>query len=103
MCDVFADRLGHRVAPLKVGCGLEEGVAQGPLINQAAVEKVERHIADALDYGMVGIHEGVIWTEVAPFGGVKESGLGREGSRCAIVEFLEMHYLCMAHWWAGRD
>ena len=178
--DVFAERLGRRVAALKVGSGLEAGVAQGPLINQAAVEKVERHIADALDkgaglvcggqrhalggtffeptvlrdvqpsmlvareetfgpvaplfrfateqeavrlandtpfglaayfysrdvgriwrvaealdYGMVGINEGIISTEVAPFGGVKESGLGREGSRYGIDEFLEMKYLCM--------
>jgi len=178
--DVFAERLGRRVAALKVGSGLEAGVAQGPLINQAAVAKVERHIADALDkgaglvcggqrhvlggtffeptvlrdvqptmlvareetfgpvaplfrfateqeavqlandtpfglaayfysrdvgriwrvaealdYGMVGINEGIISTEVAPFGGVKESGLGREGSRYGIEEFLEMKYLCM--------
>ena len=52
-------------------------------------------VAEALDYGMVGISEGIISTEVAPFGGVKESGLGREGSRYGIEEFLEMKYLCM--------
>jgi len=52
-------------------------------------------VAEALDYGMVGINEGIISTEVAPFGGVKESGLGREGSRYGIEEFLEMKYLCM--------
>jgi succinate-semialdehyde dehydrogenase/glutarate-semialdehyde dehydrogenase len=178
--DTFAERLGRRVAAMKVGSGLEDGVVQGPLINPAAVDKVERHIADALekgaalvcggrrhalggtffeptvlrdvspamlvaheetfgpvaplfrftteqqavqmandtsfglaayfysrdvgriwrvaealDYGMVGINEGIISTEVAPFGGIKESGLGREGSRYGIEEFLEMKYLCM--------
>jgi len=178
--DEFADKLGERVAALKVGSGLEEGVVQGPLINEAAVAKVERHIADALDkgagvvcggqrhslggtffqptvlrdvlpsmlvareetfgpvaplfrfsteeeaiamandtrfglaayfysrdigrvwrvaealeYGIVGINEGIISTEVAPFGGVKESGLGREGSHYGIDEFLEIKYLCM--------
>ena len=48
-----------------------------------------------LETGIVGINEGIISTEVAPFGGVKESGLGREGSRYGIDEFLEMKYLCM--------
>jgi len=178
--DAFATKLGERVAALKVGSGLEEGVVQGPLINEAAVAKVERHIADAVDkgarvvcggrrhalggtffeptvlrdvlpsmlvareetfgpvaplfrfateqqaiamandtrfglaayfysrdigriwrvaealeYGIVGINEGIISTEVAPFGGMKESGLGREGSHYGIDEFLEIKYLCM--------
>jgi succinate-semialdehyde dehydrogenase/glutarate-semialdehyde dehydrogenase len=52
-------------------------------------------IAEGLDTGIVGINEGIISTEVAPFGGVKESGLGREGSKYGIEEFLEMKYLCM--------
>lgn len=52
-------------------------------------------VAEALEYGMVGINEGLISTEVAPFGGVKESGLGREGSRHGIEDYLEMKYLCM--------
>lgn len=52
-------------------------------------------IAEALEYGMVGINEGLISTEVAPFGGVKESGLGREGSQHGIEDYLEMKYLCM--------
>ncbi|MGC2413315.1 MAG: NADP-dependent succinate-semialdehyde dehydrogenase [Stellaceae bacterium] len=52
-------------------------------------------VAEALDYGMVGINTGIISTEVAPFGGVKESGLGREGSKYGIEEFLEVKYLCM--------
>jgi succinate-semialdehyde dehydrogenase/glutarate-semialdehyde dehydrogenase len=52
-------------------------------------------VAEALEFGIVGINEGVISTEVAPFGGVKESGLGREGSHHGIEEFLEMKYLMM--------
>jgi succinate-semialdehyde dehydrogenase/glutarate-semialdehyde dehydrogenase len=52
-------------------------------------------VAEALEYGMVGINEGIISTEVAPFGGVKESGLGREGSKYGIDEFTELKYLCM--------
>jgi succinate-semialdehyde dehydrogenase/glutarate-semialdehyde dehydrogenase len=53
-------------------------------------------VSTALEYGIVGINEGIISTEVAPFGGVKESGLGREGSRYGIEDYLEMKYLCMA-------
>jgi succinate-semialdehyde dehydrogenase/glutarate-semialdehyde dehydrogenase len=178
--DAFAEKLADAVAGLTVGDGMSEGTNQGPLINAAAVDKVEAHIADAvakgarvvcggrrharggtffeptiladvsaqmrvaseetfgpvaplfrfeteeqavqmanateyglaayfysrdigrvwrvaeaLDYGMVGINEGIISTEVAPFGGVKESGLGREGSRYGIDEFVEIKYLCM--------
>ena len=52
-------------------------------------------VSEALEYGMVGINEGIISTEVAPFGGVKESGLGREGSRYGIDDYLEIKYLCM--------
>jgi succinate-semialdehyde dehydrogenase/glutarate-semialdehyde dehydrogenase len=52
-------------------------------------------VAEALDYGMVGINEGLISTEIAPFGGVKESGLGREGSHFGIEEYVEIKYLCM--------
>jgi len=52
-------------------------------------------VAEALEYGIVGINTGIISTEVAPFGGVKESGLGREGSKYGIEEFLEIKYLCM--------
>lgn len=51
--------------------------------------------AEALEYGMVGINTGLISTEVAPFGGVKESGIGREGSRYGIEEFIEVKYLCL--------
>jgi succinate-semialdehyde dehydrogenase/glutarate-semialdehyde dehydrogenase len=178
--DAFAERLVRAVGALKVGPGLETGVLQGPLIDNAAVEKVEQHIrdavakgativqggqrldgagrffaptvlvgvtpamdvareetfgpvaplfrfdtesdaiglanatefglaayfygrdigrvwrvAEALEYGIVGINTGLISTEVAPFGGMKESGLGREGSRYGIEEYLEIKYLCI--------
>ncbi len=52
-------------------------------------------VAEALEYGIVGINEGIISTEVAPFGGVKQSGFGREGSKYGIEEYLEVKYLCM--------
>ena len=178
--DAFAAKLAEAVSALKVGPGLEGDFQQGPLINEEAVLKVERHIADAvskgarivmggkrhslggtffqptiladvtpdmlpareetfgpvaplfrfhteeeavrmandtefglaayfysrdvgrvwrvsraLEYGIVGINEGIISTEVAPFGGMKESGLGREGSKYGIEDFLEVKYLCM--------
>ena len=177
--DAFAEKLVAAVRKLKVGNGFEAGVAQGPLIDHAAVEKVEEHIQDAvsqgarvllggkrhalgqtffeptvlgdvtpkmkvaseetfgpvaplfrfdtdqqaiqmandtefglasyfysrdigriwraaegLESGMVGINTGLISNEVAPFGGVKQSGLGREGSRYGIEEFVEIKYLC---------
>jgi succinate-semialdehyde dehydrogenase / glutarate-semialdehyde dehydrogenase len=176
--DAFAGKLADRVSKMKVGPGAEEGVAQGPLINQAGLAKVEAHVADALakgasaiiggkrhalgrtffeptvlidvnadmrlaaeetfgpvaplfrfrredeaihfanatpyglaayfysrdiarvfrvteklEFGIVGVNDGIISTEVAPFGGVKESGLGREGSRHGVEEFLEMKYM----------
>jgi succinate-semialdehyde dehydrogenase / glutarate-semialdehyde dehydrogenase len=176
--DAFVSKFAAKVSALKVGNGFADGVVQGPLIEPAAVEKVERHIADALakggkllaggkrlhgqfveptligdatadmlcareetfgpfapvfrfktdqeaidaanntefglasyfysrdvgrifrvaealEYGMVGINAGVIATEHVPFGGVKQSGLGREGSRHGMDEYLEMKYLCM--------
>jgi succinate-semialdehyde dehydrogenase/glutarate-semialdehyde dehydrogenase len=178
--DAFQKKLVAAVQQLKCGNGLENDVTQGPLINQKAIEKVERHIADAvahgakvvlggkksalgglffeptvlidvtgkmliakeetfgpvaplfrfkteaeaiqlandtefglasyfysndihrvwrvseaLEYGIVGINEGIISTEVAPFGGVKESGMGREGSKYGIEDYLEIKYLCM--------
>ncbi|MGB5219799.1 MAG: NAD-dependent succinate-semialdehyde dehydrogenase, partial [Polyangiales bacterium] len=179
--DEFARRLSKAVRDqLKVGNGLEDGVTQGPLINEAAVEKVESQIADAvgkgakiatggarhelggtffqptvltdvsetmvvareetfgpvaplfrfeteeeavrmandtefglasyvyggglsrvwrvaeaLAYGMVGINTGLISTAIAPFGGVKASGIGREGSKYGIEEYLEIKYLCI--------
>ena len=52
-------------------------------------------VAEALEYGIVGINEGIISTEIAPFGDIKESGIGREVSKYGIEEFLEVKYLCM--------
>ena len=52
-------------------------------------------VAEALEYGMIGINAGVISTEVAPFGGIKESGIGREGAAEGIDEYLELKYMCI--------
>ncbi|MBL6932675.1 MAG: aldehyde dehydrogenase family protein, partial [Rhodospirillales bacterium] len=52
-------------------------------------------VSEALEYGIIGANEGIISTEVAPFGGVKESGVGREGSKYGIEEFLEVKYMCL--------
>ena len=54
-----------------------------------------KRVAEALEYGMVGINAGIISNEIAPFGGVKESGIGREGSKYGIEEFVEVKYLLM--------
>jgi succinate-semialdehyde dehydrogenase/glutarate-semialdehyde dehydrogenase len=178
--DTFVQKLAAGAAKIKVGNGFEQGIAQGPLIDDQAVAKVEEHVADAmekgakvesggkkhalgghfyeptvlsnitsdmkimheetfgpvaavikfkteeeaiaaandteyglasyfysrdigrvwrvaekLEYGMVGINTGLISNEVAPFGGVKQSGLGREGSKYGMDEYLELKYLCM--------
>jgi succinate-semialdehyde dehydrogenase/glutarate-semialdehyde dehydrogenase len=178
--DAFAGKLTAAVGKLKVGNGTESGVQIGPLINEAAVVKVESHIddavskgakiltgggrhnlghgffeptvltgvtrrmkianeetfgplaalfsfssdeeviglandtefglaaylygrdigrvwrvAEALEYGMVGVNTGLISNEVAPFGGVKQSGLGREGSRYGIEDYLVIKYICL--------
>ena len=53
-------------------------------------------VAESLEYGMVGINTGLISTEVAPFGGVKQSGLGREGSHHGMEDFIELKYLCIS-------
>ena len=179
--DAFAKKLAAALSQMKIGDGLEEGVALGPLINQDAIAKVQEHIADAaakggtvfyggqshqgegffmpptivtgatkdmavateetfgplaplfkfedvdevielandtifglasyfyakdlsrvykvaeaLEYGIVGVNTGIISTEVAPFGGVKQSGLGREGSHHGIDDYLELKYICMS-------
>jgi len=52
-------------------------------------------VAEALEYGMVGVNTGLVTTEVAPFGGVKQSGLGREGSKYGIEEYVEVKYVCV--------
>ncbi|MDZ4140725.1 MAG: NAD-dependent succinate-semialdehyde dehydrogenase [Methylotenera sp.] len=179
--DEFTKKLAEKVSQLKVGAGTAEGITQGPLIDAAAIEKIESHVADAvkkgarlvqggkrhalggtffeptlladvsaealifseetfgpvaplfrfnaddevialanrtefglasyfysrdigriwrvaeaLEYGMVGVNTGMISNEVAPFGGMKQSGLGREGSHHGIDEYLELKYVCMA-------
>jgi succinate-semialdehyde dehydrogenase/glutarate-semialdehyde dehydrogenase len=53
-------------------------------------------VAEALEYGIVGVNTGIISTELAPFGGVKQSGLGREGSHHGIEDYLEMKYICLS-------
>jgi succinate-semialdehyde dehydrogenase/glutarate-semialdehyde dehydrogenase len=176
--DQFVEKFAAKVRTIKVGNGFEAGVSQGPLIEDAAVDKVARHVADAvakggkvlvggkklqgqffeptvianatadmvcaqeetfgpfapvfrfkteqeavdaanntifglasyfysrdigriyrvseaLEYGMVGINVGVLATEHVPFGGVKQSGLGREGSSHGMEDYLEMKYLCL--------
>ncbi|MBI3146902.1 MAG: NAD-dependent succinate-semialdehyde dehydrogenase [Betaproteobacteria bacterium] len=178
--EAFAGKLVDKVRGLKVGAGTESGVTQGPLIDTAALAKVEAQIADALalgarlllggkrhdrggtffaptvladvtpamlcareetfgpvapllrfdteaqaitlanatefglasyfysrdlgrvwrvsealEYGMVGVNTGIISNEVSPFGGVKQSGLGREGSKYGIEDFLEIKYVCL--------
>ncbi len=178
--DQFVQKLGKASSELIVGNGMSDGVHQGPLIDEDAVQKVESHIADAvkhgakvisggkrhqlgglffeptvladvtekmlimreetfgpvvaitrfkteaeviaaannsefglasyfysrdigriwrvaeaLEYGMVGVNSGVISNEVAPFGGVKQSGSGREGSSWGMDEYLEMKYVCI--------
>ncbi|MCK9261420.1 MAG: aldehyde dehydrogenase family protein, partial [Azoarcus sp.] len=60
----------------------------------AGMNRVWR-VSGALEYGIVGINTGIISTEVAPFGGMKSSGLGREGSKYGIEDYLEIKYLCM--------
>jgi succinate-semialdehyde dehydrogenase/glutarate-semialdehyde dehydrogenase len=180
VCDQFVQQFMAATQKIKVGNGLEQGVSQGPIIDEQAIEKIERHIADAiskgakvltggkrlgtqgtffeptilsnvdksmvmtyeetfgpvapiisfeneeeilalanhteyglasyfysrdvgriwrvaeaLEYGIVGVNTGFISSEVAPFGGVKQSGLGREGSSWGIDEYLEMKYVCL--------
>ena len=52
-------------------------------------------VSEALDYGMIGVNTGLVATSVAPFGGMKESGIGREGSKYGLEEFLEVKYVCL--------
>jgi succinate-semialdehyde dehydrogenase/glutarate-semialdehyde dehydrogenase len=179
--DDFCERLSKAVGKLQVGNGFDAGVNLGPLISEAALAKVEQHVADALgkgghvtiggrrhalggtffeptvirdadssmmvareetfgpvapvfrfaddaeairmandtefglaayfytrdlqrafrvsealQYGIVGLNTGLISTEVAPFGGIKQSGFGREGSRYGIQDYTELKYLCIS-------
>ena len=122
--EAFAAKLKTAVEGLKVGPGMEPGVTQGPLINADAplfrfkteeeaiqmandtefglasyfyardVGRIFR-VAEALEYGIIGINEGIISTAEVPFGGFKQSGLGREGSHMGIEEYLEVKYLAI--------
>jgi succinate-semialdehyde dehydrogenase/glutarate-semialdehyde dehydrogenase len=119
--DDFAARLVAAVGKLKVGDGLADGVTQGPLINRAAVDKDEAEairlanateyglasyfysrdlgrvfrVMEQLEYGLVGVNTGMVTTEVAPFGGVKSSGMGREGSKYGVDDYLDIKYGCL--------
>ena len=66
-----------------------------PPISTAAISAASGASAEALEYGMVGINTGLISTEVAPFGGVKQSGIGREGSKYGLDDYLETKYICI--------
>jgi hypothetical protein len=85
---------GRRWPPLQDrGHGDQDG-SRGRPRHSRDIGRIWR-VAEALEYGIVGINEGIISTEIAPFGGMKESGIGREGSKYGIEEFLEVKYLCM--------
>ena len=78
---------------------MHEKCADGVLVQLAEIDGAHRaaeRVAEALEAGMVGLNTGLISTEVAPFGGVKSSGIGREGSRYGIDDYVELKYLCVA-------
>ncbi len=90
------------VAPLFMFDTVEEAISMANdtefgLASYFYTTNIDRiwQVAEELQYGMVGINTGVISTEVAPFGGIKQSGLGREGSKYGIEPYLEIKYLCM--------
>ena len=107
--DASSQRFAKEVEAPKVADGFAEGAQVRPLIDRAALGKVEEHVADAvvlhdhrlartwrlgeaLEYGILGVNTGIISTEVAPFGGMKESGIGREGSSLGVDDWLELKY-----------
>ena len=67
------------------------------LASYVFTESIDRmiHVSEQLEYGMVGLNTGTISTAVAPFGGVKQSGIGREGSRYGLDEYSELKYICL--------
>jgi succinate-semialdehyde dehydrogenase/glutarate-semialdehyde dehydrogenase len=99
---IFSEEIFGPVAPLYRFKTEEEAIAMAndTIYGLAAyfyardVGRVWR-VAEGLEYGILGINEGIISTEVAPFGGVKQSGLGREGSKYGLEDFMEIKYLCM--------
>ncbi len=105
--DEFCSKFVDAVSKIKVGDGLNEENASGPMIDEHSLSKVEEHyfysrdigriwrVAEALEYGMVGVNTGLTSKAEAPFGGIKESGLGREGSKYGIDDFIEIKYINM--------
>lgn len=100
--DIFSNEIFGPVAPLFKFKTEDEAVAMANntpfgLASYFYSQNIARvwRVSEALEYGMVGINEGIISSEVAPFGGVKESGSGREGSQYGIDEYVEIKYLCM--------
>ncbi|HET8730179.1 MAG TPA: NAD-dependent succinate-semialdehyde dehydrogenase [Moraxellaceae bacterium] len=85
-------RFRHEADAIRIANDTEYGLAS--YFYSRDINRVFR-VAEALEYGMVGVNEGLISTELAPFGGVKSSGLGREGSRYGIDDYLELKYLCI--------
>lgn len=101
---IFREEVFGPVAPLMRFQTDEEAIKMANdteygLAAYAYTENIEHgwRIAEALDYGMVGLNETLISSEVAPFGGTKQSGLGREGSNYGIDEYLELKYLCLGN------
>jgi succinate-semialdehyde dehydrogenase/glutarate-semialdehyde dehydrogenase len=99
---VFTDEIFGPVAPLvrfsdeaeAIALANDTDVGLASYLYTRDIGRVWR-VAEALEYGIVGINEGLISNEMAPFGGVKESGMGREGSKYGIEDYLEIKYLCM--------
>ncbi len=99
---VFREEIFGPVAPLVSFSTEEEAIAiandtEFGLAAYFCARDVGRiwRVAEGLEYGIVGINEGIISNEVAPFGGVKESGIGREGSKYGMDDFMEIKYLCL--------
>ena len=88
----IGDRDGQKSPPFSLLA--REGRALAAYFYSRDIGRIWR-VAEGLEYGIVGINDGIISTEIAPFGGMKESGIGREGSKYGIEEFLEVEYLCM--------
>jgi succinate-semialdehyde dehydrogenase/glutarate-semialdehyde dehydrogenase len=122
--DAFAQKLTQRMAALKMGNGLDDGVTLGPLVNAESRDKVTSledevvakandteygliaylytgnigrgmRVSEKLDFGMIGLNRGLVSDPAAPFGGMKQSGLGREGAHEGLMEFLETQYVSL--------
>ena len=99
--DAFVEKFSAKVRALKVGNGFEAGVAANNtefgLASYFYTRDIGRifRVGEALEYGMVGVNAGIIATEHVPFGGVKQSGLGREGSHHSMDDYVEIKYLCL--------